>query len=255
MKHSNFKKVVFISFVALWVVVVIIVIFQETGTDIPNLLDVFRNPSPKVTIVSKSEENVLSEEENSTIETEFEYSPKWHKEVRRLKSLITIKDDPMEMSVYVSTLKCVRGLEDDIEMKAHDIDDEGNFFLRAFINREHYTPVYQMYNIIEYRDDWRFYKTVNYQTPQGLKTAPLLEIDRDVEHTSYRGLKYNEHVVFEIKESLLRELIKTSNTYSCWKYKLKSQHGVDSAVSIQHVEIAALLEVVDEYCESQSKAK
>jgi hypothetical protein len=160
----------------------------------------------------------------------------------------TIKDDQLDIFTTITT---VDGFKEERGLNWFSVTWDDTF-LRAFINKNTGEKVFQVYQIISYNaENWKFYQSVNFETPSGIKHQPLTIINRDVDCTGsyYFGCIYTEHIGFNVDESLLRSLADIYDTKqkSVWKFKFKCKNGLDYKTCLLPAEAAGLLEKVDEY--------
>jgi hypothetical protein len=132
-------------------------------------------------------------------------------------------------------------------------------FLIGYLNTTTGKRYYQVYQFISYQErGWRGYHRVDYQTPEQIKSKPLTSCHRKLMNCSSSGTcTYEEHVVFDIEEALLRQIAarapgtqgKTtgSGKVSAFLYRLSPQQGPTIAYWLLPAEVAALMEVMDEY--------
>ena len=167
------------------------------------------------------------------------------------KKSISIKDDALETNATISTYN---GYRIEYRFPLVPVRDPYDSYLRGFINKKTGEKLCQVYTSINYRDTgWRMYRGVNYETPAGPEYAVLTIIDRtvncDVPSYSYGMCEYSEDMGFNVNLSLLRKLAlnydPSNNTF--WRFKQKSHKGPDQLFEIPLSEIAAFIEVMDEY--------
>ena len=132
-------------------------------------------------------------------------------------------------------------------------------FLIGYLNTTTGKTYYQVYQFISYQGrGWRVYHRVDYQTPEEIKSKPLTSYHREImNYSSSRTCTYEEHVVFDIEEALLRQIAarapetqgKTTDKgkVSAFLYQLSSQQGHNITYWLLPTEVAALMEVMDEY--------
>lgn len=126
-------------------------------------------------------------------------------------------------------------------------------FLRAIIDKSSGRTTFQVYQYINYEGDWRFYETVNYETPDGPRRERLLTISRDVvtcAGSRYGGCTYSEHFAFEVDEALLRRIAEgyVPGEASGWRFKYGArQFSEDWQEVILPAEVAGFLRIVDQY--------
>jgi hypothetical protein len=132
-------------------------------------------------------------------------------------------------------------------------------FLMGYMNTITGKRYYQVYQFISYQGrGWRLYHRVDYQTPKEMKSKPLSSYHRELMNcSSSRACTYEEHVVFDIEEAVLRQIAarapetqgKTAakGKVSVFLYRLSSQQGHTMTYWLLPAEVAALMEVMDEY--------
>jgi hypothetical protein len=135
-------------------------------------------------------------------------------------------------------------------------------FLIGYLNTITGKRYYQVYQFISYQGgDWRGYNRVTYQTPEEIKSKPLTSYHREIMNCSAsKSCTYEEHVVFDIEEALLRQIAahapeiqgKTAakGKVSVFLYQLSSQQGHNITYWVLPAEGAALMEVMDEYADN-----
>lgn len=122
-------------------------------------------------------------------------------------------------------------------------------FLRAHVDKKTGAVTFQVYQMINYDGDWRFYQTVNYETPDGPKQDSLTVISRDVTSCSSDGCSHSEHFAWSVDEALLRTI---ADAYSpgvsaAWKYKYGARAAEDWQGGILPAEVVGILRRVDKY--------
>ena len=126
-------------------------------------------------------------------------------------------------------------------------------FLRAVIDKKSGQMTFQVYQYINYEGDWRFYETVNYETPNGPVQKRLIQISRDVLSCSgsrySTGCSYSEHFAFEVDEALLRTIASGYQPGAAvgWKFKFGAQRAEDWPDAMLPAEVVGFLQAVDEY--------
>ena len=132
-------------------------------------------------------------------------------------------------------------------------------FLKGYLNKNTGKRYYQVYQFISYQGrGWRSYHRVDYQTPEGKASAPLTSYHREIiNRASSRGCTYEEHVVFDIEEALLRKIAKLTSRRqekftaqgrtTVFLYQLYSKEGHKRTYWLLPAEVAGLLERMDEY--------
>jgi hypothetical protein len=83
-------------------------------------------------------------------------------------------------------------------------------FLMGYLNNHSGKRYYQIYQFVSYQGrGWRLYDRVNFETPEGNQSMPLRRVHREIKNcSSSGGCAYEEHVVFDVEEALLRQIAK-----------------------------------------------
>jgi hypothetical protein len=163
------------------------------------------------------------------------------------KRSVTIKDDPLDLVVTFSTVEGFKARQGLLGVVGDDN------FLRGFVNRKTGERRFQVYNTIYYGGNWKFFNYVNYETPNGPRQKALTILDRQVTSCSrntFIGCGFNEHVAFDVEESLLRTMSRQQNNPgepAGWSYKLSARDGTEYKDGILAAEILGLLMRMDEY--------
>ena len=131
-------------------------------------------------------------------------------------------------------------------------------FLIGYLNNQTGKRYYQVYQFISYQGrGWRLYNRVDYQTPEGVKSKPLISYHKELMNcSSSRACTYEEHVVFDIEEALLRQIAERApetqgkttarGKVSAFLYQLSSREGHKIEYWLLPAEVVALMEVMDE---------
>jgi len=132
-------------------------------------------------------------------------------------------------------------------------------FLIGYLNNQTGKRYYQVYQFVSYQGrGWRLYNRVNYETPEGTKSMPLKRYHRELKNcSSSRSCTYEEHVVFDVDEALLRQIAKLASEtqgkmnangkIAAFLYQISSQEGHKKKYWLLPAEVAGLMEVMDEY--------
>lgn len=157
----------------------------------------------------------------------------------------TLKDDDLETAAVITTINGWQQKDGLLRLVNND-----NFF-RAFIHKKTGKTTFQVYHAVRYmQSGWAFFEIVNYETPDGPKSATLTVLGRDVASCStYLGCTYFEQVAFEIDEALLRDVAKRyqPGQVAAWRYRLKAKSGAERDEGFVAAEVAGLLRAVDKY--------
>lgn len=165
-----------------------------------------------------------------------------------VKAKLSVTDDDLETEIKINTQRTRVLWTKDSEIS--DIS-----FIRVWIDKASGNRRFQIYSHIDYDDaDWRFFSTVNYQTPTGPQTAALTKIASKPYHWG-GDLRHSEDVGFEIPEALLRELTGKyiDGSDATLKFRLFAKAGRNKDFSIPVFEIAGLMLKVDELLKKAGK--
>lgn len=164
---------------------------------------------------------------------------------QHFRDTATVKDDSLDTIAQISTEP---GFKDKKGLLGIVWDDN---FLRAFIDKKTGATTIQAYNIVYYGGGWRFYRSANYETPNGPTSVALTVMGRDVDCTGsrYGGCHYWEHVGFSVDEALLRIVAAkyVPGEARAWRYKLRAQAGQDYNDGILGAEVVGFLGAIDAY--------
>ena len=159
---------------------------------------------------------------------------------------ITIKDDNLDTSAQINTVNTFQEKSGLLKIVWNDN------FLRAFVDKKTGEATIQVYQFVNYSGDWRTYNRVNYETPEGPKSAILISISRDVVSCSgsrYGGCTYSEHFAFNVDEKLLRTIaaLYKPGQMLGWKFKYYSQSGQEWPDGMLPAEVAGFLAALDRF--------
>lgn len=157
-----------------------------------------------------------------------------------------LKDDDLETTASINTeagYKFRGGFTDVIR---------SNTFLRALINKRTGATIYQVYANLDYTLEWRDFESINFETTDGPVAQPLTKIAHNVKCTSGVCL-YTEDIGFELPESFLRQLADRAadRPVRPWRFRFKSQKGIDWTDDMAPAEAAGLLLAVQRYRSAQ----
>jgi hypothetical protein len=170
------------------------------------------------------------------------------------KRSITVQDDALDTVAKFDTLKGF------VEPRGFLSTDHYDSHLRAFVDKSTETVTYQLYQSFSYQaQDWNFFHTVNYETPNGPASSEVKRISSDVSTCSSRGLGcfYDEDVGVIIDSTLLHSLAENykKDPTSVWKFKFTAKSSAFVTSGLMNAEIAALVETVDEYLKPADAVK
>ena len=136
-------------------------------------------------------------------------------------------------------------------------------FLKGYFNKKTGKRYYQVYQFISYQGrGWRLYHRVDYETPEGKTSKPLTRYHRELLNcATSRGCTYEEHVVFDIEERLLRKIaelapssqekVNAQEKIPVFLYQLSSNSGPKRKYWLLPTEAAGLLERMDGYVKNK----
>jgi hypothetical protein len=158
-----------------------------------------------------------------------------------------ITDDPLETTAVISMEPGYQG-----NNNARRDGWSCNSFLRAFVDKRSGATTYQLYADTGYTGhDRRLYDTINYFTPQGVQSAPVIKIARDKGSCPKNDACVHKEIVgFNMSESMVRQIAATyaPNAKNGWAFRLKGRIvGADQEDAIMPSEAAGLLLAVQAY--------
>lgn len=122
-------------------------------------------------------------------------------------------------------------------------------FLRAAITKRTGEATIQVYQSTVYNSPARIFRTANYQTPSGLKSAPLIIIS-ETEMSCFGGsCAYQDDVGFEVSEADLRQIAAAyeAGDRRPWRFKFNATGGEDWEDSMSPAEIVGFLRRLEAY--------
>lgn len=155
----------------------------------------------------------------------------------QVKALVQVKDDSLETIATFNTLAAKK--------RYLWAAPEAQGFLRASLNKQTGETIFQVYSVVSYGREWRFYDRANFDVGSGAEQVDLVKIARDVGSCRY-GCTYSEHVAFTIPEEQFRKIASMPADQK-FRYRLKSKASIDSDVELDPGEFGGLLASVDEY--------
>lgn len=156
-----------------------------------------------------------------------------------------IKDDALETVASISTYTAGRPVTGLFQAVNEDV------FLRALIDKKTGEATFQVYQIVYYGGDWRFYMSANYEAPNGPKSVPADRISSEVVACSQYGCSHREDVGFDVPEDILRWVAARATPQTevgePWRFKWKAKDGSELLAQLPPAEVAGLLRAVEEY--------
>jgi hypothetical protein len=154
-----------------------------------------------------------------------------------------VTDSDLDLTATIST-------EDGFRFRGSFTDRvRSDNFLRAAITKRTGEATIQVYQSTVYNSPPRVFRTANYQTPGGLKSAPLIIIS-ETEMACFGGsCAYQDDVGFEVSEADLRQIAAAYETGDRrpWRFKLIGTGGEDWEDSMSPAEIVGFLRRLDAY--------
>ncbi len=163
--------------------------------------------------------------------------------MEHFRDTATVKEDPLGALTTIST---ENGFVERKGLMGMVWNDE---YLRGVIDRKTDQKSFQVYALITYRGNWRFYQSASYQASGAPRSVPLAQIGKESDNCAVGECIYTERVAFPIDEGLLRQLASenASGKPTLWRYKLIAKQGPEYMGGISSAEIAGFLARVDDY--------
>ena len=176
---------------------------------------------------------------------------------QHFKETVTINEFAAEKVIIFST---IYGFQH--QQGSQQVVGDDNF-LRGFLDQQSGKKVFQVYNVVYYAQpgsqfNWKQFRQARYQTKVGqeLVTVEVIKKQEDCSALSLYGqCLYSEHVVFELDDNQVKELVKSYSNQaadSVWPYELLPTFGASYPDKLLLAEIAGLVAKMDEYVISQS---
>ena len=157
---------------------------------------------------------------------------------------ISIRDDDLEIIATIDTSEGYR-----VRGGFFSTERTDNF-LRSTINKQTGETHYLLYQTITYTSlpqRWRWYERANYQSPNGLSTARLESVTREVVSCVSRDLcVFREDFVLRLTEEAVR-WIANHEPGEFWRFRFVANDGEDWDDILAPAEAAGLLIAVDNY--------
>jgi PDZ domain len=163
--------------------------------------------------------------------------------MEHFRDTATVAEDPLGAMTTIST---ENGFVERKGLMGMVWNDE---YLRGVIDKKTDQKSFQVYALITYRGNWRFYQSASYQTSGGPRSVPLTQIGKESDNCAVGECIYTERVAFPIDEGLLRQLASENapGRPTLWRYKLLAKQGPEYLGGISSAEIAGFLARVDDY--------
>jgi len=122
-------------------------------------------------------------------------------------------------------------------------------FLRAIVDKQTGLTVIQLYQTIMYTGQWRHFRSANYQSPDGLRSTPLIAIANAVPTCSGGLCVHDDQVAFDVPEQDLRRIAaaQAGANGALWRFKFNATSGEDWEDSISLAEIEGFLRRLDQF--------
>jgi hypothetical protein len=163
--------------------------------------------------------------------------------LEHFRDTATINDEPQDPKVTISTKSGFVEHSGPMRMVWHDE------FLTAAIDKETGRKSFQVQDEITYSGSWRFYQSASYQTANGPRSAPTIQIGKEAVNCATGECTFTERVAFPVEEELLRQLAAAHVPAKpvIWPYQVTAKSGPAYAGGFSNAEIAGFLVKVDEY--------
>ncbi|KQU48125.1 hypothetical protein ASG67_12335 [Sphingomonas sp. Leaf339] len=122
-------------------------------------------------------------------------------------------------------------------------------FLRALIIKATGAVRYQVYQTVTYNSVFRDFRSVNFGTLAGPRSAELGTLKHEVINCAYGVCTYRDDVGFDVPDALMRDIANTyvSGASPLWGFKFNAQSGVNWEDCMTPAEAAGLLAAVAKY--------
>lgn len=164
---------------------------------------------------------------------------------------VVIEDDDLETIANLTTVEAFRG-----KRGFNDVVEADNCF-RAFVDKRTGRVTYQLYQTIAYAIQRRDFRSVNFATDEGPKTAELLQIGNEITACNNGVCGYEDTIAFPVSIELMREIAGkyVAGTTYFWRFKFKSRTSFDWEDRISAAEAAGLLIAVERYQAAKGKSR
>ena len=92
--------------------------------------------------------------------------------MEHFRDTATVKEDPLGA---IATISTENGFVERRGLMGMVWNDE---YLKGVIDEKTDQKSFQVYSMITYRGNWRFYQSASYQTPAGPRSVPLVQIGK-----------------------------------------------------------------------------
>jgi hypothetical protein len=163
--------------------------------------------------------------------------------MEHFRDTATVKDDPADAKVSISTEKGFVEYSGPLHMVWHDE------FLSVAVDKKTDQKLFQVHQEITYSGNWRLYQAANFQTANGPRSEPAVQVSKESANCSTGECIYTEHVAFAVDEPLLRQLAAgyAPGHPVMWTYKVTAKSGSVYSGGLSNAEIAGLLAKLDAY--------
>ena len=165
-----------------------------------------------------------------------------------------IRDDDLETVATISTFKAYKS------NGAFTDRVRSDNFLRAFIDKRSGAVRFQVYQSVSYNFVYRNFTGVTYAAAGGPQAAPVTIIDHEIiacTGSGDTGCSYMDTIGFDVSEAQLRWVAGQylAGNSPLWRFKFRSQAGIDWEDRIMPAEVGGLLQAVQSYAETHHLAK
>jgi hypothetical protein len=163
--------------------------------------------------------------------------------VEAARDLITVDDDPLELSVVFTSRKIERQRQGLLRTVPFDV------FLRAFVEKKSGRTQFQVYVTDTYHSVlWTRWMVANFEGVDGVRQARIQKIARIRGSCFRRDCVRNETVGFAVPEADLRAAVARGRD---WSFRLKGQDGTNRNEVMSATEIGGMLAAVDRWRATQ----
>lgn len=152
----------------------------------------------------------------------------------QIAAIAEVKNDSLDRLIRISTRPFFE-----------EAKKGGDKFFRAYIDKKTGDARFQVYAWIRYDGETRDFDRVNYETPAGLVSEEVHQIDIDVLGCSARYCTYTEDIAFDVPEATLRQIAAGAKAGETWRFKIFGRFADGIETEMLKTEAAAILIAAD----------
>jgi len=159
------------------------------------------------------------------------------------RAKVTLHDDPLEPEAVLSTEKVLRSTRGVLRTPHNDNH------LRASVDRRTGEARFEVRQTLQYVGNYRDFSRAHFETssaPAAVDLRKLNENQAQCDAIDPQSACWEE-VSFTVDEAELRRMAAGASSGAIWSFKFKPQLGREHRANLPKVEIAGLLQAVDDY--------